>query len=161
LIDAGCKKIAYLVVNKTLSIGKMRMQGYLDALKENKMPVVDDLIIDCSNEQKENIRILGKAYKLLQPDGVFASVERLAIASYYVSQELGISIPADMKVISFSSLEIASLLSPSLTTITQPAFKMGTKAAKLLFNTLEGEEDTSSKHLVLKSELIPRNSTQK
>ncbi|WP_423147738.1 LacI family DNA-binding transcriptional regulator [Rubrolithibacter danxiaensis] len=161
LIQAGCKKVAYLVVNKSLSIGKMRMQGYTDALNKYNLPVLEELIIDCSNDYKKNYKILSKAFKTLKPDGVFASVERLAIATYYVCHDSGITIPEGIKIISFSSLEIAPLLNPSLSTITQPAYEMGTKAAKLLFKSLVSKEEFAEKeHLILKSELIERDSTR-
>src|SRR3546814_18111483 len=84
----------------------MRMQGYLDALKESSIPFDEELIINCSNEAEENHKILSKVFTDLKPDGVFASVERLAIASYYTCQTLGLSIPDDIKIIGFYSLAI-------------------------------------------------------
>lgn len=160
LLEGGCKRPAYLVINKKLSIGKMRMQGYLDAIKESSIPFDDELIINCSNEAEENYEILGKAFKKLKPDGVFASVERLAIASYYTCQNLGLAIPEDVKIIGFSSLEIAPLLNPSLSTITQPAYEMGTKAAQLLFESLNSSKvNPSFETLILESQLIQRKST--
>lgn len=160
LILAGCKKIVYLVINKNLSIGKMRMNGYIDALKQHNIPVNQDYILDCSNDYYMNGLILKQAFTSLKPDGVFASVERLAFATYYVALELGIKIPKDMKVISFSSLEIAGLLNPPLSTITQPAFEMGVKAATMLFKNMEsGLDFTLDDNLVLNSVLIERKSS--
>jgi LacI family transcriptional regulator len=158
LIAAGCKKIAFLVVNKSLSIGKMRTQGYVDALENAGIPYEQSWIIDCKNDHQENYPVLSKLMHTLKPDGLFASVERLAISSYYVCHDLGIAIPEQVKILSFSSLEIASLLNPALTTITQPAYDLGANAAQLLFKTLEGGVITNE-HLVLKSTLIPRKST--
>jgi LacI family transcriptional regulator len=158
LIDAGCKRIAYLVTNKHLSIGKMRMQGYVDALRQFNMPYQDDLVVECSNDFEMNAYIISEAFKNYRPDGVFASVERLAFASYYVCQSLNIKIPTDLKVVSFSSLEIAPLLNPSLTTITQPAFDMGMQAATLLFKMLDKNESVTDQ-IVLSSKIIPRNSS--
>lgn len=160
LIEAGCKRPAYLVVNKKLSIGKMRMQGYLDAVKASSISFDEALIINCSNEAEENYKILGEAFTALNPDGVFASVERLAIASYYTCQHLGLRIPEDVRIIGFSSLEIAPLLSPSLSTVTQPAYEMGTKAALLLFDSLNSSKlNTDFETLILTSEIIQRKST--
>ncbi|KAA2240017.1 LacI family transcriptional regulator [Chitinophaga agrisoli] len=158
LIDAGCGKVAFLVINKSLSIGKMRLQGYVDALAAAGIPYKKELIIDCSNDHKKNYNILSKVLTTIKPDGLFASVERLAIASYYVCQDLGINIPKKVKVISFSSLEIAPLLNPSLTTITQPARDLGVHAAQLLFKSLESGEP-AHEHVVLKSKIMPRRST--
>lgn len=158
LIEVGCKKIAFLVVNKSLSIGNVRMQGYHDALKDAGIPYNTHLVIDCSNDYDENFDILSKALNEQHPDGILASVERLAISSYYVCHNLGIRIPDDIKIVSFSSLEIASLLNPALSTITQPAFDLGTNAAALLFRALESDTPVTD-HLVLSSKLIPRTSS--
>jgi LacI family transcriptional regulator len=160
LIKAGCKKIAYLVVNKSHSIGKMRMRGYVDALAAHKISYRDELIIDCSNDLEKNQQILKYTFQELKPDGIFASVERLALATYQVCQEQNINIPKDLKVISFSSLEIAALLNPSLSTITQPALEMGTAAANLLFRAIDSEEGQSiNEQVVCKSEIIGRRSS--
>lgn len=137
LIQQGCKKIAYLVVNKNLSIGKTRMQGYVDALVKHNLTFDDKYVVDCSNSYEENNVIIKDALKHLKPDGIFASVERLAFATYYASFDLKLNIPKDIKVVGFSSLEIAPLLNPSLTTVTQPATEIGGQAAQILFDMLE------------------------
>ena len=158
LVEAGCKNIAFLVMNKQLSIGKMRMQGYLDALKHSNLPFRDELIIDCSNDINKNYDVIKKAVTSLTIDGMFASVERLAFAAYYVCHDLKINIPKQIKVISFSSLEIAPLLNPALTTITQPAYEMGVQAATLLFKMFE-QDNPVNDQIVLTSKIISRNST--
>ena len=162
LIKQGCRRIAYLVVNKNLSIGKTRMQGYLDALEKYNIPFDDQLIVDCTNSYSKNSVILKNMFATLKPDGVFTSVERLAFATYYACYDLNISIPADVKVVGFSSLQIATLLNPSLTTVTQPSTKIGVEAALLLFKMLEHPETVNkSEKIVLDSKLIKRNSTAK
>lgn len=161
LIQQGCKRIAYLAVNKTLSIGKTRMQGYIDALKNFKIPFEEELIIDCTNNYKENIELLKSSFTELKPDGVFTSVERLAFATYYACYDLNLSIPKDIKVIGFSSLEIAPLLNPALSTITQPASELGKTAAELLFKMLENpDEILQETEVILNSKLIQRESTK-
>jgi len=160
LIEQGCKRIAYLVVNKSLSIGKTRMQGYIDALAKHQVPFDEHLIVDCSNSYEENSIIIKEALTGLKPDGVFTSVERLAFATYYACYDLKINIPTDLKVISFSSLEIAPLLNPSLTTITQPATEIGEEAARLLFSILDSNANKNTPNeVVLTSKIIKRNST--
>ncbi|TDO21729.1 LacI family DNA-binding transcriptional regulator [Pedobacter duraquae] len=160
LIKQGCKRIAYLVINKNLSIGKTRMQGYIDALAKFNIPFDEDLIIDCTQSYKKNHVILKDMLKKIKPDGVFTSVERLAFATYYACYELNVNIPDQLKVIGFSSLEIAPLLNPSLSTITQPATKIGIEAAELLFKMLEDPLSVDPhKRVVLDSKLVKRNST--
>ncbi|MFC4213424.1 LacI family DNA-binding transcriptional regulator [Pedobacter lithocola] len=162
LIEQGCKRVGYLVVNKSLSIGKTRMQGYIDALAKHNLVFDEQLIVDCSNSYEENSVIIKNALTQLKPDGFFASVERLAFATYYACYDLNISIPEDLKIISFSSLEIAPLLNPSLTTITQPAIEIGTESANLLFKILDAGPDVNlPSEVVLESKIIMRNSTSK
>lgn len=160
LIQTGCKRIAYLVVNKSISIGKVRMQGYVDALNKHGIGFNDDLVIDCSQDEKINYSIIKHVLEELKPDGIFSSVERLAFATYYVCNDMHISIPEDLKVVSFSSLQIAPLLCPALSTITQPAYEMGIKAATLMFDALEKKNQPMvKKDIVLKSRLFIRKSS--
>jgi LacI family transcriptional regulator len=160
LIEQGCRRIAYLVINKNISIGKTRGQGYMDALAKHHIPFNDQLVIDCSQDEKENSNIIRDALTRAQPDGLFSSVERLALATYHVCNDMKIDVPKSLKIITFSSLQIAPLLCPPLSTVTQPAYEMGIKAAELLFEELEHKDDGSAKkQVVLKSKLFIRKSS--
>jgi len=167
LIDAGCKRIAYLQVSEALSISRKRLNGYKDAIKAGRLidetiSGEEELIITCGNSNEENYEII-KTRLLAKhpPDGIFASVEKLAVTSYYVCNHLGLNIPEQVKVISFSNLSTAPLLAPSLTTITQPAFNMGKKSAEVLFTMIENKPmQDETQNIMLKSTLIPRNSTK-
>ena len=161
LIERQCKRIAYLLVSKNLSIGINRMQGYLDALKNNNIKVDSKLIVNGSNDKDRNFLLIEKLLKTdSRPDGLFASVEHLAVTSYHVCNHLKLSIPREIKIISFSNLETAPLLNPSLTTITQPAFNIGKEAAAILFRALTKKQFTlPDNKIVLPSTLVPRDST--
>ena len=96
------------------------------------------------------------------PDGIIASVERVAIQIYLACHELKIHIPQQLKVLAFSTLETAPILNPSLTTITQPAFEIGRTAADLLFKGIEKNNfNLENNRIVLPSLLIERESTGK
>src|SRR5690606_8123984 len=121
-----------------LSIGQRRMEGYKKALQKYHIDFDENLILTCTNDNEHNYQQLKSLLMADHSiDGIFASVERLAITSYYVCHDLQIPIPQRIKVIGFSNLATAPLLSPSLTTITQPAFEIGEEAAKLLFKGLK------------------------
>lgn len=161
LIEAHCKRIAYLQISQNLSIGKKRMQGYIDAINKYAIPFDGNLIMTCENDNNENYNVI-KQLLTTDPsiDGIFASVEKLAINSYHACNDLGLAIPEQIKIIGFSNLATASLLSPSLTTITQPAFDIGKEAATLLFNGLNKYNTLPvNEKIVLRSTLIKRHST--
>ncbi|GAC1386942.1 MAG: LacI family DNA-binding transcriptional regulator [Ginsengibacter sp.] len=158
LIEAGCKNISFLMISKNISIGKIRMNGYLDAIKAhtNQKP----LIIECTNNYQENYQLIKNIIIENKTDGIFSSVEYLAIECYNVCKEINLKIPDDIKIISFSNLQTAHLLNPSLTTIAQPAFDMGEMAAKLLLKQINGKDDSKIfEPIILKSKLIIGKST--
>lgn len=162
LIKNGCKRIAYLQVSKTLSIGKNRLKGYLHALEKNNISYDEVLVINGKNKNEDNYAVIKNLLTSDNPpDGIFASVESLAITAYNVCKDLGIYIPDNLKIISFSNLITAPLLSPSLTTITQPAFNIGKEAATILFQLLKKNSYYHKKNIVLSSTLIKRDSTGK
>lgn len=163
LIEQGCTTIAYLLISKNLSIGNNRMQGYLEALKKHGMKENKKMIIECAMDSDENYALIETLLsRKHRPDGIFASVEHLALSSYQVCKSLKLSIPKDVKIISFSNLQTAPFLNPSLTTITQPAFDIGKEAATILLKALtrKSYKLTDSK-LVLPSKLVVRDSTAK
>ena len=110
---------------------------------------------------EENInRITQLLQQRPDTDGIFATVERLALSSYHACRRLGLSIPQTVKIIGFSNMEAAALLAPSLTTITQPAYAIGQEAARILLQALTKRRPILPSHsLELKSELIERAST--
>ena len=112
----------------------------------------------------DNAHNLGLLRELLQRrpdiDGIFASVERLAVSAYHVCRELGRRIPEDVKIVGFSNLESVSLFDPPLTTITQPAHDIGREAARILLRAVEKKRPIlPSQSVVLNSELVQRRST--
>lgn len=162
LIKAGCKKIACLSLSSLLSITHKRVQGYQDALKKYKLKEDPKLILECTNDNSSNLELIKKLLaKKDRPDGIFSTVEKLAISAYYVCNEMKLKIPQQLKVISFSNLRTASLLAPSLSTITQPAFEIGKESASLLFRMIEKKTfGNRIDKIVLKSSLIERNSSK-
>lgn len=157
-LQKGLDRVAFLVIDKGVSIGNARLQGYLEAHKKCNKPVDKHLIVDCTNDFDQSYNAIQRAIAHHKPQALFASVERLATAAYRVCNDLQLKIPTDINVISFSNLKIADLLQPSLSTITQPAEALGREAAKLIFEVLKGNQ-VSEKELILRSDIIHRAST--
>lgn len=137
LLQQGCKKISFLMLSKELSITQERLRGYTDAIKSAGMDPDAAFSLICAQDEQANIDLI---YEMLQaedrPDGILASVEKLALATYHAVKRTSLRIPKDLKIISFSNMKIAGLLNPPLTTITQPAFLIGEECAKLLIKKL-------------------------
>lgn len=160
LMSVGCKKIAFLSMSGNLSISKQRKLGYKSALEkygfgDNKLSV------ECSNNDEINRQTISKfLQKKSNIDGIFASVEKLAVNIYQVCYNLRINIPQDIKVISFSNLAAAALFDPPLSTIVQPAYDIGKEGATTLFKTIEKKVILQTeKQVTIPSVLVERRST--
>lgn len=161
LLQQQCRRVAFLSVSNSLSISNQRLAGYQKALTDANLPFLPDLVMIGSNDVAHNQALVTA---LLQrpdrPDGIVASVEKMAIVTYQVCETLSISIPGQLKVIGFSNLETAPLLNPPLSTITQPAFAMGHAAAMVLFTLLDRNSvGVGPASQTLASVLIARTST--
>jgi LacI family transcriptional regulator len=160
LIDKGCTKIAHLMFSESTSIGNKRMKGYMDAMQNNGLALDEKMIVRCTNNDEQDYKLLEKLFKPKRPDGVFASVERYAILTYDICNRLKLSIPGDIKLISFSNLQAAAFLNPPLSTIRQPAFDIGKEAASILFKALDKKMfKLKQENIVFKSMLVERDST--
>lgn len=161
LIDSGCKNIALISTIDNLSIGKLRLEGYLQALKNNNLSINDNIILrtDSSEGLNEKVEAL---YTNNSIDGVFALAEDDSVAALKFGLKKGLRIPEDLSIIGFADGILASRrLSPSLTTVSQHGVEIGEVAAQLLIDRLESKEE----HLpyqtkVIKTKLKERESTR-
>jgi LacI family transcriptional regulator len=158
-ISRGFKKIALLTTVDYVSVGKLRTDGYLKALKENGIEVVEDLIVkieDIDNcSKKIESLILNQDF-----DALFAVNELFAVTAIKLANKLGKSVPNDFSVIGFTDGIISQFSTPSITTVSQNGIKMGRKAAKMLIDRLEKEdEDELYTTELIETELVLREST--
>ncbi|UZD23112.1 LacI family DNA-binding transcriptional regulator [Algoriphagus halophytocola] len=164
LIQQGCKKIAFLMLSKELSITKERYRGYLDAIKEVGWEPKPAFSLNCCYDEKNNVELIRELLSSEdRPDGIMASVEKLAFATYEAVRHTDLSVPKDLKVISFSNSSIVGLLNPSLTTITQPAIEMGNECANMLIRKLAKPKyyELMDKVITIPSKITVRESTSK
>ena len=162
LLKRGCKKIVFLSLADNLSISLRRKSGYERALK--KYDLQDSSVtIECSQDDKSNREKIREFLQNIEkPDGVFAAVEKFAVNTYEVCNELKIRIPGQLKVISFSNLSAVALFDPPLSTIVQPAFEIGKEAAYVLFKVIEKKKLVAKENkLTIPSYIVERRSTSK
>lgn len=162
LLDQGCKNISLVTIEGYPSILQARESGYKKALAERDIEPEDQNIFSCSNKyNQENIAVLKEHITNVKPDGIIATVEHLATTTYLACEELKLNIPQDIKVVCFTNQITAAILNPSLTTVLQPAYDMGRKAAELLFWHLSGRYvQMESENIVMPSKLVVRDSTR-
>lgn len=163
LIENGCKRIAFLAGPKNVSVSNQRRAGYLRALEEAGIPADPSLILHSDYFQDTAIsqtHILMKGAK--RPDGILVVSDRLAIGVLVALKELNISVPGEVKIVSFNNEPICSVLSPSISSVAQPLDEIGRLAVELLVEQIEKKSSEDfPKIKVLKTKLVVRESSSK
>lgn len=166
LIDIGCKRIAHFRGPLLPQNSIDRFLGYKKALLDNNLPYDASLvyICECGDTSFEDGK--NSAKQLLQDhkdvDGIFINTDLVAIGAISEFNRLGVKIPEDIAIVGFSNWFMSSVISPTLSTIDQPGYKMGKTAFKQLYKEIKKvkkEEAIIPQIIELETELIKREST--
>ncbi|GAB3570696.1 LacI family DNA-binding transcriptional regulator [Spirosoma luteolum] len=163
LILLGKQRIAHLAGPPSLYISRKRLEGYKDALRKHKRPIVDELIISY-DLNLENVKIYVNYLLGLPepPDALFTVNDPTALEALKVIKEQGLQIPEQIAIVGFSNDYGSALIEPGLTTVAQPTGEIGQVAAQLLLNQINTDASTWKPITrVLKTELIVRGSSQR
>lgn len=145
LIDHGYKKIAHLKGAQGLSIGRRRLEGFKEAMSENQLEIADEWIVESGLQEKGGFEAMMKLLDLPEdkrPRAVFAINDPAAFGAIEAIRERGLVIPDDIAIVGFSDDIRAELLPVPLTTVHQPAYEVGKKAAETLLSIINGENES-------------------
>ncbi len=158
LIALGHKKIAY-ISKPTLQSSQDRLVGYRTAIEKYNLPYHEEWVLTARTSSVQSG--FDCTYELLQksekPTAIFLANDMMAIGAINAIIKLGLQVPKDISVVGFDDVPLASYITPSLTTVRQPTFEKGVRAADALINSLETSERQSS--VILGLELVIRAST--
>lgn len=162
LISVGCHRIAHLSAPQTMQIAQKRQMGYIQALKDARLPIDESLIIQCDNQA--DAMIIGEQLmkRTDRPDGIFAVNDLTAAGAMYAIKHMGYRVPEDVAICGFTDGLVSTLTDPTLTTVEQHGDRMGEIATDLLLRRINSEDElipTTTK--VIKTNLIARGSTRR
>ena len=89
---------------------------------------------------------------------MFAATDRLAVAAMAVAADRRLRVPQELAIIGFDDVPLGAQLRPSLSTVAQPAHRLGDVAAEMALRLAAGEAPGS---VVLPAQLVPRDSTRR
>jgi DNA-binding LacI/PurR family transcriptional regulator len=160
LIDHGYERIAHLRGQMRVSVGRNRLTGFKKALAERNIPLHKELIIESGFDEMggyESMNTLLSLPKRLHPRAVVAVNDAAAFGAMLAIEEHGLRIPQDIAIVGFSDDIRAALVNPPLTTMRQPAYELGKRAALKLLDIIEGRSD-SIDEIIIKNEQVIRRS---
>ena len=167
LIECGRKNIAIVTTPDYITVGKKRLEGYLNALKEAGISPNENNIIKF-NGGKSFSKTLHQLEELLLDflknnpdiDGLVTVNEANAVAVLRAARQLQIEVPKQLSVVTFSDGIISKSTFPSLTTISQHGVEMGKQAAIALIDSIESTSPIKKvKTIEIPTKLILRESS--
>lgn len=162
LLTNGHRKIAFAgCYREENDVILLRYRGYMDALKEFGVPESEALLIDTFTRYEDGL-VIGRDLANHKYDitAVFATSDHLALGIIKGCTINGFVVPNDLSVIGFDNLDLCTLSTPELTTISQNVHDKAVSAVQLLLDTIE-EKEIQSKHITCDVELTIRQTVQR
>lgn len=139
----------------------LRVQGFKNGLKKNNLPFSDENLVVTNYRQRSGREA---ALRLLDlpdpPTAIVALNDLLAIGAIQAARERGLVVGKNVSITGFDDIVLAEMSTPGLTTLHQPAHKMGTLVAQNLIQQIKNQSIEQSQ-IVLKPTLVVRDSTGK
>lgn len=141
MIETGSRRVAFIGGPNHLDMVRRRKHGYLEALRENRIPIDRDLVvcdkIDFDVARKATLRLLEGENP---PDAILAFNDIITYAAFDAIKSKGLRIPEDVAIIGFTDGDTAAFVTPRLSAIMDQAHVQGTKACQLLMKSINGDE---------------------
>lgn len=141
MIETGSRRVAFIGGPNHLDMVRRRKHGYLEALRENRIPIDRDLVvcdkIDFDVARKATLRLLEDENP---PDAILAFNDIITYAAFDAIKSKGLRIPEDVAIIGFTDGDTAAFVTPRLSAIMDQAHVQGTKACQLLMKSINGDE---------------------
>lgn len=164
LLDLGHRRIALVNLAMSHANHHDRLEGYCRTLAAANVAVApDDLVLLPTyarthfEERVESWLTRAMAAKTM-PTAVFACDYLMTLATLRVLRRHGLNVPGDISVVGFDDPLSAAHLTPALTTVRQPVYKLGRRAAERLLASLQLASPSQGQEL-FPAELIVREST--
>lgn len=149
-IQQGYRKIGHIGGYKDTNIGSARCTGFTKALEKHNIEVNPDYMVCGGFSVKDGYDGFKKLYELNKlPEILFTVTFPVALGVYKAVQELNLSVPEDIDVVSFGDAAYNQFLNPSITGIHMPALDIGRKAVELIIDQIEEKSPIEEKKIIM------------
>ncbi len=160
LLALGHARIGCVTGIPNAAVGRDRVAGYRRALGDHHIAIDESLVVETHLSAEGGYRA-GLALLALEdrPTAILARTDRLAIGVMRAAWELALDIPSDLSIIGYDDEPDARFTRPALTTIRQPQYEMGARAAALLFERID-KPALPHRQVIIQPQLIVRETTR-
>ena len=157
LISKGHGKIGAISLNYKVTTVEDRVRGYKSALRDAGIEIAENRILygDCNFDV--GVELMKKMIEQCDVTAVFVADNLLALGALSYIHRTSITIPDDLALIAFDDMGWEMAMRPTVSTVRQPAFDLGVKAAQLMLERLENP-DKPFETCLLSTQLLLRES---
>ncbi|HHF2884987.1 substrate-binding domain-containing protein [Vibrio diabolicus] len=160
LIDCGHTEIGCITGPLIKHQAQMRYEGYKRAMNEAGLEFNANWIIESDFECEGGYQAFMKmAQRGTLPSSIFVSNDMMAMGVINAANELNIKVPEQISIIGYDDIHIAKFMSPSLTTIHQPKYRLGQAAVETLVRRLD-DKSNEAQVVQLEPTLVERKSVK-
>ena len=159
LIALGHTQIGFAGGTPNSMIELSRRNGYERALKEAKLQIIPENIVERGFSQTDGYELGRYFAKMVPPiSAICCANDEIAMGLLYALQERGISIPGQVSVTGMDDIPYAKITNPSLTSITNDSDTFALEGVKMLLERIDGIVTGKPRDVSVRNELIIRNS---
>ena len=135
-----------------------RLKGYKIALESNGIPFNKSLVLEGNYGRKSGYYAAKKILEFKnRPTAVFVANDRMAVGLIQGLTEASIKVPEDISVLGYDDSDIATLITPPLTTMHVSFYELGKKCATEFIRYITNNENVFN--IFIEPELVVRKST--
>lgn len=159
LVDLGHTKISFIAGGKEHKSTIERLNGYKQALTDNKIAIKDEYIVEGEYSFESGVNgaqtLMAEADK---PTAIFSCNDEIAAGALFAARLMNIEIPSQLSIAGFENSPFSRQTWPKLTTADQPNQSIAENAANLLI-AFTRKLNTQSFARQYTPELVVRDST--
>jgi len=158
LAEKGHRRIAFIAAPQDLKFAYARFEGFKKAMENHNLPILPELMVNGDLTQRSGNKVARQLLSLSQrPTAIVASNDLMAIGALSAAHDLGARIGKDIALTGFDDIPWAMNTHPTLTTIHQPIYGIGSMVTEMLIKQIGGEFFESP--VILEPKLIIRQSS--
>ena len=160
LIDTGSKRIAFIGGPNHLDMVRRRKHGYLEALRENRIPIDRDLVVCEKIDFDWALEATKRVLEQENPaDAILAFNDIITFAAFSAIKDKGLRIPEDVALIGFTDDVHAQYVTPRMSAIEDQSHEMGSEACRLLLKNIGGDQKIYKK--IVPQKVVIRDTSAK
>lgn len=159
LVALGHRRLAFIAEPTQFTKGYYRFEGYRQGLQAHGLPFDRDLVATMNYRQRSGREAASRLLDLTKPPtAIVACNDLLALGAASAVQARGLVVGRDVSVTGYDNIPLAEQSQPPLTTVDQPAHKLGGLVAAMLIAAIRGEPLTE-KQMILQPQAVIRESS--